>query len=76
MSRRKLPPLETLGARITLARTLAELSPMAFAVAVDVHYRSIENWEANRNVPQLRHLQRISTVTNVPLSWLAGEVTA
>lgn len=67
-------PVFTLGERIRKAREDLGLSQQEFADAIGHDRKSLGNWENGRNVPTYGALMLISSVADVSLEWLAGEL--
>ena len=67
-------PVFTLGERIRKVREDMGLDQKEFAGRVEVHRRSIVNWEGGRTTPRLKDLADVAKVGGVSLAWLAGEV--
>jgi len=59
---------EGIRSRIREARKAAGLTQSELADALEVHKRTVENYERFRT-PDYRMLNRIATVTNRPLEW-------
>ena len=67
-------PVFSLGERIRKVREDLGLSQQQFADQLGVDRKTVGNWEADRNQPRYRDLMMISSVGNVSLQWLAGEL--
>lgn len=67
-------PTFSLGERIRKAREDLGLSQLRFATALGIDRKTVGNWEAGRNQPRYGDLMLISSVTDVSLEWLAGEL--
>jgi len=59
---------EGIRSRIREARKAAGLTQSELADALEVHKRTVENYERFRT-PDYRMLNKIATVTNRPLEW-------
>ncbi len=64
----------SLGERIRKAREDQGLSQQQFAKLLDVDRKTVSNWEGSRNQPRYGDLMLISSVTDVNLEWLAGDL--
>lgn len=64
----------SLGERIRKAREDQGLSQSQFASLLGVDRKTVSNWEGQRNQPRYGDLMLISSVTDVSLEWLAGEL--
>ena len=67
-------PVFSLGERIRKAREDAGMSQQQFAEELGVDRKTVGNWEADRNQPRYRDLMLISSVADVSLEWLAGDL--
>ncbi len=67
-------PVFSLGERIRKAREDQGLSQQQFAKLLDVDRKTVSNWEGSRNQPRYGDLMLISSVTDVSLQWLAGDL--
>ena len=67
-------PVFSLGERIRKAREDAGMSQQQFADELGVDRKTVGNWEADRNQPRYRDLMLISSVADVSLEWLAGDL--
>ncbi len=67
-------PVFSLGERIRKAREDLGLSQQQFADVLDVDRKTVSNWEGSRNQPRYGDLMLISSVTDVSLEWLAGDL--
>jgi transcriptional regulator with XRE-family HTH domain len=67
-------PVFSLGERIRKAREDAGMSQQQFADELGIDRKTVGNWEADRNQPRYRDLMLISSVADVSLEWLAGEL--
>lgn len=67
-------PVFSLGERIRKAREDAGLSQQQLANKLGVDRKTVGNWEGERNQPRYRDLMMISSVADVSLEWLAGDL--
>ena len=67
-------PVFSLGERIRKAREDAGMSQQQFGLALGVDRKTVGNWEGDRNRPRYRDLMMISSVADVSLRWLAGDL--
>jgi transcriptional regulator with XRE-family HTH domain len=67
-------PVFSLGERIRKAREDAGMSQQQFADELGVDRKTVGNWEADRNQPRYRDLMLVSSVADVSLEWLAGDL--
>lgn len=67
-------PVFTLGERIRKAREDLDYSQAELALQLGVDRKTVGNWEAGRNQPRYRDLMLLSSVANVSLEWLAGDL--
>lgn len=64
----------SLGERIRKVREDMGLSQQQFAVQMHVDRKTVGHWEGERHTPRYRDLMMISSVADVSLEWLAGEL--
>lgn len=67
-------PVFSLGERIRKVREDLGLSQQQFADKLIVDRKTVGNWEGERTQPRNRDLMMISSVADVSLEWLAGEL--
>ncbi len=64
----------SLGERIRKAREDLGVSQQQMADALGVDRKTIGTWEKGQHTPRYRDLMLISSVSDVSLEWLAGEL--
>lgn len=64
--------LDTTGVRIYKLRNQLDLTQKEFADSIGVSQSSVNYWENGNREPKMRHLQKISTVYNIPIQTLLG----
>lgn len=67
-------PVFSLGERIRKVREDMGFSQQQFAVRLGVDRKTVGNWEGEKNQPRYRDLMMISSVADVNLEWLAGDL--
>ena len=72
MSNTQTIPTWTLGDRLAKARKDADIRSAEMALVLGVSRTTITNYEAGRSTPTLDIVAKWSTLTDVPIDWLAG----
>lgn len=67
-------PVFSLGERIRKAREDHGLSQQAFADALGVDRKTLGGWENGKHRPSYGDLMLVSSVADVSLEWLAGDL--
>lgn len=67
-------PTFSLGERIRKAREDQGLSQQAFANALGVDRKTLGGWENGKHHPSYGDLMLVSSVADVSLEWLAGDL--
>ena len=67
-------PVFSLGERIRKVREDMGLSQQQLADELAVDRKTIGNWETERTLPRYRDLMMLSSVADVSLEWLAGDL--
>jgi len=66
---------QTLGGRMSLARSARGLSVEQVAKRLGVKESTINNWEGDRSEPRPSKMQMLAGVLNVPVLWLLAGKT-
>lgn len=67
-------PTFSLGERIRKAREDQGLSQQEFADALGIHRRTLVGWEKGHHQPSYGDIMLVSSVADVSLEWLAGDL--